>query len=273
MNIRANTHRADEIGVNGVVGWLEIELKELKAQSLLPSEQRVLERLLARKLECHNAFSELEKKLECYQWQAYLSALISTAAFWNPKATDKLREVEKELHRLNKEIAEKAVALAEDLKNRSELCNSYGFTTDDTYHVVDLIAQASARNGHYQLWVHEKLQSLRGQFDLKYWPSVDEIVSAIGNDSHNSTVSPTDNITRESISSRKSSTRDFLRALSEAIRENSESMHAFVPDKFRLPARSIASLVNCSLDLDEDQCIDETLVKSTRRTQQGDFRA
>lgn len=270
--MRANTARADERGKHGIVSWLQIELQERRDTTIFVSEQSVINCLIHRELECKTAFSELINGLECFQWQAYLSVIISTAAIWNPEETNKLREIDKELCKLNESIASNAQQLAADLRNRTNLCNDYGFDTDTTYHILELIDYASAGNGHYQSWIRDKIQPLRGQFDLKYWPSVDEIVDAISDDALKSAVTPTSEITREAISSRKSSTRDFLRALSEALRQNSESYHAFIPDDFRLSGRSISTLVNCVLNLNENRCIDESYIKSTRHKACKDFR-
>lgn len=270
--MRANTIRADERGQKGVVHWLNIELNERRESSIFGSEQTIIEHLIERKLECKEAFTELENGLECFQWQAYLSTLISTAAIWNPEATSKFREVKKELEKLNQSIDDKATQLAKELETRMELCNEYGFSTEDTYHVLDMIALASANNGRYNTWIHKRIQPLKGQFDLKYWPTMHEFVNAIAEDSRQATVIATDDITTEAISSRKTSIRDFLRALSEAILENSESSHAFIPDNFRLSGRSLSSLTNCALQLNEDKYIDESYIKTTRQSATGDFR-
>lgn len=270
--MQANTVRADDRGQSGVLGWLRLELSDRKEKSIFRSEQQIIQRLIDRKLECKEAFDELVAKLECYQWQAYLLTLISTASIWNPSATSELREVKKKLLKLNESIADKADQLASEIKLRAELCGQYSFSTNDTYHIVDLLTLASTSNENYEGWIRERLEPLRGQFDPKYWPKIEDVVQAISRDAQEGRVTAADDITREAISSRKSSHRDFLRALSEAILNNSETYHAFIPNDFRLPGHSISTLANCALGLEENDCIDESDVKATRKSANGKLR-
>ncbi len=57
-------------------------------KQILPSENEVIDRLLARGHELESAYQELHQKLirHPYALQEFLGRLLSTAAFWKPEA-------------------------------------------------------------------------------------------------------------------------------------------------------------------------------------------
>jgi len=260
--MRANTVRANERGKNGVIAWLYLELEE---RHLFECEEIVMKRLIDRGLECDFVFSELLNGLENYQWQQYLLVFVSTAGIWNPDAIVESRNIKKELIELNKRISGLSEELTSSLKHREELCSQHGFSTGSKYHVLDLMDKASADNGRYKSWIAERIQWLRSQFDLKYWPSISDLFEAFHQDSLEATTEPTDEISTQAIRSRKSSKRDFLRALNVALIENSERYHGFLPNDFQLSDEALATLLTVGLGLEESQWIDAAYVKRARQ--------
>ena len=85
----------------------------------------------------------------------------------------------KELRALKEDIVELASKLSAKLQRQSELYEISGFSKPDYQFIDDLIEQASAGNYLYKWHVSEKLKSLTSQYDLKYWPSIANLVSAI----------------------------------------------------------------------------------------------
>lgn len=69
--------------------------------------------------------------------------------------------------------------LAAKLERQSELYEASGFSKPEYQFVDDLIEQASDGNYLYKSHVSEKMKALTYQYDLKYWPSRAELVSAI----------------------------------------------------------------------------------------------
>ncbi len=260
MSISKNSSNPSDV----VITWLIEQKEDREQKNYLPSECVIIDRWLNRRLELKSTFEELFNKLAPLQWQTYLGVVFNTSAFWNPGEALKMREASKRLIEINERICKISKDLSNLMDERTKISNFYAFDSDDTYHIVDLIQRASDRNYLYESHLDPKLSQLRGQYDLKYWPSVSKIIAEIGYDAENSEVVPIQEITREAISSRKSSTRDYVRALFVAIDEISGDTFRDIPREFCLRDESIASLINCSLDLVDDELVDGAYVKGCR---------
>ncbi len=92
--------------------------------------------------------------------------------------------------------------------------NSY-----EKYHIADLIHEASTGNGHYGLYLREPLTSLKGRFDLKYWPQISAVVDEIANDACSSEIYATDSVSQANISSARNSLTDYFKAFFQAVKE------------------------------------------------------
>lgn len=103
---------------------------------ILPSENAVAERLLARRTELKDAYEEIHGKLHANPaaLKTYMQLVLYTAAFWNPEQAIQARNDRGELTQVNKQISHKASELAALLKKRSELHNTSGFTSDSMHH-------------------------------------------------------------------------------------------------------------------------------------------
>jgi len=112
---------------------------------ILPSENVVADRLLARGIELRDAYGELYEKLHPRPpaLKAFLDLLLSTAAFWSPEKMAQARVARDELADVNRQIARKAEELAELLERRTDLNNTSGFSSETHYHVCDVIEAAS----------------------------------------------------------------------------------------------------------------------------------
>lgn len=107
------------------------------------------------------------------------------------------------------------------------------------------------------------------QFDLKYWPSLDEFLQELAYDSEKAVLEATDPLTAAARSATRSSKADFFKALFAAIEENTVENHGLLPRGFKLTDRTVASLANCALDLGPDELIDDAYIKRFRQRERN----
>jgi hypothetical protein len=196
----------------------------------------------------------------------FFDQLQSTASLWSPEANQEARKGRARLIEVNREIEKTGRALAALLNERTELKNHSGFSCDTLYHPVDAIHAAAKRNYSYEHWVKEKLEDITGQFDLKYWPSLSEIVQAIADDAAQAEPLAHDVVTEAGTEGRgglADSFRSFFAALEDASARN----YGFLPRAFELSDRSVAILMSCALGLGPDQAVDAPFVKRLRQRQ------
>nr|WP_245336465.1 hypothetical protein [Stenotrophomonas sp. PvP093] len=230
---------------------------------ILPSENAVAERLLARGVELKDAYDKLHEKLHPRPpaLQVFLGLVLSTAAFWNPQKMQEARAARSDLANVNEQIARKAAELAELLDQRSDLHDTSGFSSETHYHVGDVIEAASQNNYLSQSYVQEKLDALRGQFDMKYWPSLGDFMRALASDAEVAEMAATDPLTAAATAATRPSKADFFKALFASIEENSAENYGQLPREFKLTDRTLASLANCALGLGPDELVGEACVK------------
>lgn len=238
---------------------------------ILPSENAVADRLLSRGIEMKDVYEELHDKLHAHPpaLQVFLGLLLSTAAFWNPDKIREARSARNDLANVNRQIARKAAELATLLEQRSDLHDTSGFSSDTHYHVGRVIEAASQNNYLFQSYVREKLAALRGQFDLKYWPSLGEFLRELASDAEKAVMEATDPLTAVATAATRSSQADFLKALFAAIEENSAENYGQLPRGFKLTDRTLASLANCALNLGPDDLVDDAYIKRFRQRERN----
>lgn len=238
---------------------------------ILPSENAVADRLLARGIELQDAYEELHDKLHAHPpaLEVFLGLVLSTAAFWNPEKMQEARAARGDLANVNQQIVRKAAELATLLEQRSDLHDTSGFSSDTHYHVCNVIEVASQHNYLYQSYVKEKLGALRGQFDLKYWPSLGEFLQELASDAERAVMEATDPLTAAATAATRPSKADFFKALFAAIEENSAESYGQLPRGFKLTDRTLASLANCALDLGPDDLVDDAYMKRLRQRERN----
>lgn len=238
---------------------------------ILPSENKIIDRLLARRLELAEAYAEIHGKLHSrpYGIKTILGVVVNVAAFWNPDRVADARDARNRLGEVNREIAELADELAALLDEREEIHNTSGFSSDTHYHIVDVIEAASSDNGYHRFHLKGELEPLRGRFDLKYWPRLAEIARVIGQDANFAGTAATDSLTRAATTGSRGSRADFFKALFALIDENRAASHGRIPNGFKLSDNALASLANCALDLGPDDLVDSAYVKRLRQRERG----
>ncbi|RDH81738.1 MAG: hypothetical protein DIZ78_17630 [endosymbiont of Escarpia spicata] len=247
----------------------ELYLNKVKKYNIdheiLPSETKVVDRLLYRTLDMKPVYEELAKTFTDRQYQIFIDIILNSAAFWNPDAAKKLREDKAELLSVNNLISNTANELAKALSKRDKLSNLSGFSSDTHYHICDVIDAASQGNGHYRGFLRENLKSLTYQYDLKYWPSLSNIAKAIALDAEASNVRATDPLTEAATTSERTSKSDFLRAFFASIDQNTDRVGNGLPAGVKINDNSLSVIVNCALDLDVDDLVDSSYVKGVRQ--------
>jgi len=234
---------------------------------ILPSENRIIDRLLDRRLELADAYAEIHDKLHArrYGIKTLLGVVTNVAAFWNPDAVSEAREGRARLKELNREITQAAYDLSSLLEERSALHNHSGFSSGTHFHIVDIIDAASSGNGFYLFHLREELKPLSARYDLKYWPSLPDIMRIIGQDADEADTGPTDPLTAAATTGLRGSRADFFKALFEGIKENGTAYYGHLPRGFSLTDETLASLANCALDFGPDELVDGPYVKRLRQ--------
>jgi len=231
------------------------------------SENAVFDRLLLRRLELADAYRDLYAKIgkHPHALTIFARTLAETAAFWNPEEIEKARQGRERLGKVNQLIALKAAELAELLDERSDLRTHSEFADDSFYHIVQAIDAAGSGNSLYGSYVRKELRRLKGQFDLKYWPSPSACVAAIGHDAERAELEPTDPVTAAATEGSRASLADFFKAWFEAMAENGTDEGGFIPSGVKLTDNSYASFANCALDLEAEHLVDGPYVKRLRQ--------
>ena len=250
---------------------LREEKRYNREHHILPSESAVADRLLNRGIEMKPVYEELYGKLHTHPpaLLCFLGLVLSAAAFWNPEKIQEARTARDELANTNRQIARKAGELGTLLERRSELHNTSGFSSDTHYHVCAVIEDASQHNGLFGPYVQDRLAALRGQFDLKYWPSLSEFIEVLASDAENAIMDATDPLTAAATAATRPSKADFFKALFAAIEENSAGNYGQLPKGFKLTDRALASLGNCALDLGPDDLVDDAYIKRFRQRERN----
>lgn len=236
---------------------------------ILPSENAIVDRLLARGTELKEAYQELHDKLhrDPLSLKVFLDLLLSTAAFWSPEKIAESRNARVALANVNRQIAGKAAELAELLERRTDLNNTSDFSSDTHYHVCDVIEAASEHNYLFKSYVKDRLDALQGQFDLKYWPSLSQFLQVVASDAQSAEMEATNPLTEAATEATRPSRADFFKALFAAIKENSADKYGQLPKGFKLTDGTLASLANCALGLGPDNLADGAYVKRLRQRQ------
>jgi hypothetical protein len=227
--------------------------------------------MLTRGIELKDAYHELHDKLHAYPraLDVFLELVLDTATFWNPKELQVARSARSDLENTNRLIAKKAGELALLLTQRFELHNTSGFSSDTYYHVCDVLIGACQDNYLFRSYVRDKLEALSGQFDLKYWPTLSDFLQEVASDAENAVIEATDPLTAVATTAARPSKADYFKALFTAIAENSADNFGPLPRGFRLTDGTLASLVNCALDLGIEDLVDEAYVKRLRQRERS----
>lgn len=152
--------------------------------SILPTETTICRHLLDRRTELIGVYEELWTKLDQSRFflSVFIDGFLGVAAVWNPEKMAEARRMRDRLKEVNEKISEISLELAALLRERSRLHDHSGFGSDTHYHVIEVLDEAAKGNYRFDSYVRKELKSLRGHFDLKYWPGLPDFVSVLGVD-------------------------------------------------------------------------------------------
>ncbi len=248
---------------------LREELKYNTEHKILPSVNVVIDRMLDRGVELRDVYRELCVELHEVPLgvSTFLDSVLDVAAFLHPDAISEQRASRERLVEINNLIGKKAKELGDLIQRRSEISNRSGFSTDCHYHIGNVIEEAAGPGHPFNSWLKEPMKQLRGQFGLKYWPKIEDIVRILATDALRARVEASDTVTGAATTAMRSSKSDFVRALYVALTDRSERNHDQLPKEFKLSDGSMASLVNCLLDLGPDKIVDDKYIKGFRQNE------
>ena len=250
---------------------MESILKEMRSYNaehkILTSENEVIDRLLKYPVEMQAIYDEFAGKLSENQQKYLWDALLGAATFWNPKVSKALRENKKRLAKLNDDIAKYAQKLAALIQERHDICETSGISAYEDYDFLDWVHRAAEFNLLYQSHVKKDLQALSYRFDAKYWPENFEVVAAIGEYAKEAELYENNAWTEELLSSPKHSNADYLRVILKAIEDRKKygPLGYILPKEFRISDNTLASLINCTLDLAPESMLSAEYVKRSRQ--------
>jgi hypothetical protein len=165
----------------------------------------------------------------------------------------------KELKALNDDIADLAFKLSSKLNRQSELYETSGFSKPEYQFIDDLIEQASEGNYLYQSHVSDKIKSLTGQYDLKYWPSRADLLTAIAEFEEEQPDPGHSQYPEHVINGRESDIKDFVLAFDSKFDD-----HNGLVTGFRFSNNAMADIINVVLDLPIDKLATGDAVRNVR---------
>lgn len=231
------------------------------------SINRIIESLLVRTNELADVYVELHAALaeKPRALDSFFDVFTATVYSWSPEKIKEARGDREKLTELNVRIAKASELLSELLSQRTQVKEVSSFSSDTYYHIMDVVEDASEGNGLFRSHLKKKLDSLAGQYDLKYWPSITKVVAQIGINAANAVTVANDSAARAATEARRPGLSDFLKAFEAELDMNRVENIGFIPDDFSLTDSSMASLVNCGLGLDVEDLIDASFVKRYRQ--------
>ncbi len=241
--------------------------KENTERNIWPSANVVIDRMLERRLELKDVYCELQAKLHDipYGIWTFFDSILGVTVVWHPDAISEQRASRERLAEINSWIEKLANELADLIDERTEISCDSGFSSDSRYHIGDVLEEAGESNHLFGFWLKEPLGQLKSEFGLKYWPEISDVVRALAADARLVEVKASNPITEAATSAKRSSRSDFVRALYVALAERTERDNDRLPNLFRLTDSSMASLLNCLLNLEADEMIDGPYIKRFRQ--------
>ena len=98
-----------------------------------------------------------------------------------------------------------------------------------------MIEAASEHNYLFNSWVKDRVDALRGQFDLKYWPSLDQFLRELAADAEDAGMEATDPLTAAATVASRPSRADFFKALFASIEKTAHVTTGCYPGASSLP--------------------------------------
>ncbi len=119
--------------------------------------------------------------------------------------------------------------------------------SDIYYHFIDAVSGVGEGNGLFESHIKKELERLTYKFDLKYWPSISEFITAVGADAGKAVTVVSDSTAVAATEGCCPGLADFLKTFIANLAVNRVRRHGWIPNNFSLSDSEMASLVNCAL--------------------------
>ncbi|MBV7297717.1 hypothetical protein [Enterovibrio paralichthyis] len=257
--------------------YIERELASLKENKIWNSWHPVIERALERHDEMASIYQEIMEVpgfegdflVQFDKRHIGNSALqLTLETFWYSKkqydkeAVAEKRGNQKELAMLHERMQEHALNLAADIRLYNEILEQGGYEHESYVSVVELIDLASEGNGHYDFYLKDELESLRYQFDGKYWPKTVDLVQALAEHYSYAPIPRSTELPSAVMEGRQARIKDYVLAVDRDLQSNRQ-----IPS-FKLSHSSMATLVNVVLDIPVDEMVSGETVRQIRHRHQ-----
>lgn len=232
-----------------VLNTLKAYRDDLHEEMLRKPHWPLLDRLILRETEMAPVWENIARYgLSWQQCHTLLEQLFFAGAYGTEERHKRLKDDHVRLTELNRGIMTEAVKLAAMLTEQQEIMDRNAFLLERTTHIVDMIDEASASNGHYCSFLREPLDALRSRFDGKYWPSLPQVLQVAARETTEAEFMYQSE--RAIVDGRGGAVPDYLRELFECI-ETARTSDWGLPAGFVLSDASLAALVTVSLDTDD----------------------
>lgn len=232
-----------------VLNTLKAYRDELHEEMLRKPHWPLLDRLILRETEMAPVWENIARyELSWQQCHTLLEQLFFAGAYGTEERHKRLKDDHARLTELNRGIMTEAAKLAAMLTEQQEIMERNAFLLERTTHIVDMIDEASASNGHYCSFLREPLDALRSRFDGKYWPSLPQVLQVAARETTEAEFMYQSE--RAIVDGRGGAVPDYLRELFECI-ETARTSPWGLPAGFILSDASLAALVTVSLDTDD----------------------
>ncbi|MFC4701520.1 hypothetical protein ACFO4O_15265 [Glaciecola siphonariae] len=250
--------------VDSIQKSLQLLLEDRCKSKCWVSEIPVIERILDRFDELTPLWVELNSKLSFNARYDFIDCVLGLIIFAKPDSFIEARQVAKELHAINTDIANTAGHLADLLSSQSEMSESSGFTSDIYYSIKDPINDAAntAQNYLFESYPKEKLNQLFGRYDLKYWPSLPQIIRAIADNANQADVYANNEITSVGTQSQRASSVDCIRAFYTALGNFTVHDSRMVEKVMTFPNPAIVGLLNIVYDWKDEEILSDEQLKN-----------
>ncbi|WP_417657988.1 hypothetical protein [Pseudidiomarina aestuarii] len=229
-----------------------------------PSEIHVIERIMERFDELLPLWEELNSKLDFNARYDFIDCVLGLIIFARKEGFVQARQIARELKTLNIEIAEAANHLAELLELQKGKSEDSGFSSDNHYSILDFMDDAANKAGNhlYEWHPKEKLNRLFGQYDLKYWPSLPQIIRSIADNAGHAEVYASDEITLVGTQSQRASSVDCVRAFYTALGNFSVHDYQMIEKVMSFPNSAVVSLLNIVYDWQDEEILSDEQLKT-----------
>lgn len=236
--------------VKDIEKYLLEEKTSNEEKKILPSNNKIIDRYLKRSSHMRYVYNELLQKLpDEVDWRWIMVKMIEVPAEWSPEKNKQVRDRQHQLVDINRKIAKKARDLSNLLLARTQLSNAYALHSSDDYEITQWVERAAelSQEDHksylFKKYLKPEFTKLKS-FDLKYWPSLDELTLAIAVFAEEANVQAYDELTLAALSKRQNANTTLVRAFLQSMQN--------LPFDFSYSDESISITLNCALDLDPE---------------------